>query len=118
MTLQQAFPPDRRVRHAGIGALGRAQLVQRYVEALGDLRQLPLHERLQALRLLRAARFDRGAERAQRLQKVLDVVRQPGAGLIDCLRVCALPLDLLAPFGIVEVPHHLREQLEMQQHRR
>src|SRR5690606_28889391 len=114
----ERFPPLRRAgQRQRLVASRRAQLVERDVQALGDLRELAVDERLQLGRLLGPARLRSGAKRRERLQQVLHIVRQARAGLVDRLRVRVLALQLLAPLGVVEVGEQPREQLQMQQQR-
>ncbi|MCG3144293.1 MAG: hypothetical protein HONDAALG_01712 [Gammaproteobacteria bacterium] len=76
--------------------------------------------RAPALAILQARLLlaDDQGHRLQRLQKVLDVVRHPRPGLVDCLQM-RLPRELLlALLGDVEVPQQLHQQPAVQQQRR
>ena len=82
IALLQPVPPDSRVRLRAGGFSRRLEFFKRRCQALRDLRQLTADEALQRGRLVRAAAVDSGAQRAQGLQQVLDVVRQAGAGFV------------------------------------
>ena len=54
----------------------------------------------------------------ERLEQVLDVVGDAGAGLVHRLELRALRELALAALGLVEVPHEAQQELPVQQERR
>lgn len=89
----QALPPQFGSDSLRILALRRLQFVQRGLQAVGNLRQLPAQ---QAGHLGRIARLRRRvAKHLQGLQQVLHIMRHPGAGFVDRPGI-AHPLQLLA----------------------
>src|SRR6476659_8629379 len=90
----------------------RTKLFERSVQSLRNVRQLSLHQGLERRRLVRRARRCSGTERLQELKKILEVVRETSARLLNTVCIGLLPLDILALLGFVQTPDHLREQLQ------
>ena len=108
-------PPVGRLHHVGRPGTAGVELVERALEPLGDLRQLPPDESQQCIGVIATAVRRGGTKRAQRLQQVLDVVREARAGFIDRLQIVGLALRLFAYFRVVVVAEQARQQAHMQQ---
>ena len=82
-------------------------------QALGHLRQLTLHQRLQRFGLFRG-RCSRGDYQGLHgLQQVFDIVREARAGLVNRLGVGVLLQLLFAQLGLVKIAQQLRQQARM-----
>ena len=112
-TLAQGIPPGLGTEHRPTSPTWPTQLFHCLLKALHDDRQLTLHQWLNLRRSLPLQRLHQVAEVVERLQQILDVVRQPRAGLVNCPQVTHLLQFALAQFGHVVFGHQLDKQPEM-----
>src|SRR5690606_30959711 len=112
----ELLPPDIRLNQTRAVGLGPLQFFDRALQALRNGGQVTANQRVQCSRI--AVTVRRGTQYVERLQQVLDVMCDLGAGLMQRVHVRLFPEGPLPQLRDVELREQLPEEVEMPHQRR